>query len=65
MVSINNFYSAPSSFPFGAPQGSVLGPLLFILHTSEHPRIISSFFLQSQLYADDSYTFASSFESHS
>ena len=54
VVSINNFYSTPSFFPFGVLQCSVLGPLLFILYTSELPKIISSFFLQSQLYAEDS-----------
>ena len=59
VVSRNNSHSPPSSFLFGVPQASVLGPLLFILHTSELPRIISSFSLQSQLHADDSYIFTS------
>ena len=35
VVSINNFYSTP--FPFGVSQSSVLGLLLLIMHTSEHP----------------------------
>ena len=55
MVSINNSHSNLSSFPFGVPQGSVLGPLLFILYFHELSRSISSFSLQSQLSADDSY----------
>ena len=54
VVSIKNSHSTLSSFPFGVYQGFVLGPLFFILHISELPRIISSFSLQSQLYADDS-----------
>ena len=57
VVSTNNSHSTLSSFPFGVPQNSVLGLLLFILYTSELPKIISSFSLQSQLYADDSYIF--------
>ena len=59
VVSINNSHSTLSSFPFGFSQGSVLGLLLFILYTSELPRIILSFSLQSQLHADDSYIFTS------
>ena len=59
VVFISNSQSTPFSFTFGVLQGSVLGPLLFILYTSELPRIISSFSLQSQLHADDSYIFTS------
>ena len=58
-VFIENSRSLPSSVPYGVPQGSILGPLLFILYTSELPRIINSFSLQSQLYADDSYIYMS------
>ena len=59
VVSINDSYSTPSSFSFGVSQGSVFGPLLFILYSSELPRIISLFSLQLQLYADDSHIFTS------
>ena len=59
VVSLNNSYFSPFSFPFGVFQKSVLGPLLFILYTSGLSRIISSFSLQSHLYADDSYIFTS------
>ena len=55
VVSINNSHSTSYFLPFGILQDSVLGPLLFIPHSSKLPRISSSFFLQSQLYADDSY----------
>jgi len=59
MVCLENSKSVPSSLIYGVPQGSILGPLLFILYTSELPRIIESFSFQSQLYADDSYIYTS------
>ena len=56
-VSIDSSHSSIVSFNYGVPQGSILGPLLYILYTSELPKIISSFSLSSQLYADDSYIY--------
>ena len=58
-VFLNASKSDPVTFDYGVPQGSILGPLLFILYTSELPQIISSFSLNSQLYADDSYIYSS------
>ena len=38
---------------YGVPQGSLLGPLLFILYTKEVARIALRYGLRIQLYADD------------
>ena len=38
---------------YGVPQGSLLGPLLFILYTKEAAAIARKYGLSIQLYADD------------
>ena len=54
LVVINSFQSHESSVISGVPQGSVLGPLLFLIYVNDLPRVISS---PSLLFADDTKLF--------
>ena len=53
MVTIDNNSSKPPIFCFGVPQGSVLGPVLFILYTIPLSNLIERHSISSQSFADD------------
>ena len=58
-ININNTISSQTQLLYGVPQGSVLGPLLFILYTTPLSSIISQSPVNHKLYADDTQLFIS------
>eukprot|EP00116_Pleurobrachia_bachei_P009264 sb/3469526/ len=53
-VKIGSVESEARSISIGVPQGSILGPLLFILYTRDLQKIAELYGLNLHMYADDS-----------
>ena len=58
-VKIESSISSPLEINIGVPQGSILGPLLFILYTKELESIARNYGLMVELYADDTQLYVS------
>jgi retron-type reverse transcriptase len=56
-VSYNSTVSDMRNITCGVPQGSVLGPLLFIIYTNDLPNSLTK--VKSILFADDTTVYAS------
>ena len=55
LVCIDNVFSEAGTLKYGVPQGSILGPLLFLLYVNDLPQSLSN--AGSYLYADDTYIY--------
>ena len=55
LVCIDNVFSEAGTLKYGVPQGSILGPLLFLLYVNDLPQSLSD--AGSYLHADDTCIF--------
>jgi len=52
-VSLNGFMSSEKNIEYGVPQGSILGPLLFLIFINDLPFSLHNVISSTDMYADD------------